>query len=643
MIKANYWQFLFIAFVLMVFVAADVASASTIKINPDKTLSINGKKTFPLFVWSPTSTTAGSKNDGFSEISQRYDFGVNSWGYVWGGVTTWRQYQAQYEANNLFYVVPSVVCKGPFPQSSNPIPTCYPTGNNPTTHPFTTADRDAKNFFGYAQMDEPSDSRPLGDYNYLLSVYKSLKAFDPNHPVISVHYTGDKTQAYLLKSQDYADIITEDHYEIRNNLPDSRNLYLYYADRYAAVRVFGSGSVDDYRIPFYTIVQAAGKDVVDSAGSVILANTPDEIRLQTFLAITEGYQGVGYWTYNGYCPACTPVPNMGTWTNPTLWAGMKDLHDEIKAIENILVLKDVARSWHLHYNDAAVTITHPDMAKTISGGYGTFRKINYVLKKDAATNTHYLIVLNKDPASLSGVNIKINGLSGTLTATTLGSKVTGSGRKGRSITVTNGQFTDSFDGRAVHIYQICSGTCSSPNPNPTPTCSDNIQNQGETGIDCGGPCPACSASANQLTLKPGWNQISSTVLSGIDLSSIEQSCTILPYKNQKLWAWNATAQVWTNPTKVEPFKGHWIYAAYQCTVPLSGTATTFTSLQLYNGWNKISASGTFSAIQGTCAGHITGNWIWHWDKATEKWDHPATMQLDKGYWIKVEQNCVLGG
>src|SRR5208283_2039556 len=27
---------------------------------------------------------------------------------------------------------------------------------------------------------------------------------------------------------------------------------------------------------------------------------------------------------------------------------------------------------------------------------------------------------------------------------------------------------------------------------PVPTCTDGIQNQGETGIDCGGPCPnAC--------------------------------------------------------------------------------------------------------------------------------------------------------
>ena len=177
----------------------------------------------------------------------------------------------------------------------------------------------------------------------------------------------------------------------------------------------------------------------------------------------------------------------------------------------------------------------------------------------------------------------------------------------------------------------------------TPTCTDSIQNQGETGIDCGGPCPACSASPTQLTLKPGWNQISSPVAAGINLATMEQSCTILPYKNQKLWAWNAQTQVWTNPAKVEPFKGYWIYAAYQCTVPLSGTQATFTSLQLYNGWNKISASGTFSAIQGTCANHITGNWVWNWDKATEKWIHPATMQLDKGYWIKVDQGCVLSG
>jgi hypothetical protein len=35
------------------------------------------------------------------------------------------------------------------------------------------------------------------------------------------------------------------------------------------------------------------------------------------------------------------------------------------------------------------------------------------------------------------------------------------------------------------VFDICIGS------DPAPTCSDGIQNQGETGVDCGGPCPAC--------------------------------------------------------------------------------------------------------------------------------------------------------
>jgi len=33
---------------------------------------------------------------------------------------------------------------------------------------------------------------------------------------------------------------------------------------------------------------------------------------------------------------------------------------------------------------------------------------------------------------------------------------------------------------------------------PNPTCSDNIQNQGETGIDCGGPCTACQSYSGTI-------------------------------------------------------------------------------------------------------------------------------------------------
>ena len=42
----------------------------------------------------------------------------------------------------------------------------------------------------------------------------------------------------------------------------------------------------------------------------------------------------------------------------------------------------------------------------------------------------------------------------------------------------------------------CGGPCPSCG-----TCSDNIRNQGEDNVDCGGPCPACAPSAAQVSLE----------------------------------------------------------------------------------------------------------------------------------------------
>lgn len=40
-----------------------------------------------------------------------------------------------------------------------------------------------------------------------------------------------------------------------------------------------------------------------------------------------------------------------------------------------------------------------------------------------------------------------------------------------------------------------------PHNIPTPSCSDSIQNQGETAVDCGGPCSPCPTSPNRLKEK----------------------------------------------------------------------------------------------------------------------------------------------
>lgn len=148
-----------------------------------------------------------------------------------------------------------------------------------------------------------------------------------------------------------------------------------------------------------------------------------------------------------------------------------------------------------------------------------------------------------------------------------------------------------------------------------------------------------SAPINKLILNPGWNQVSSPVQEGIDLATIEKSCTLVPLNNQKLWNWNAQTQSWANPQRIEPFKGYWINTANSCTVTLSGTPATFTSIQLYTGWNKISASGNLNDIKGTCG--IVDNRVWNWDALNNSWTHPSTLQSDKGYWIRATGNCTI--
>ena len=65
----------------------------------------------------------------------------------------------------------------------------------------------------------------------------------------------------------------------------------------------------------------------------------------------------------------------------------------------------------------------------------------------------------------------------------------------------------------VLIYSSCKKK--TDDTTPTATCSDGIQNQGETGIDCGGPCAACpvantlcsgngSSSYLPLTINNSW-------------------------------------------------------------------------------------------------------------------------------------------
>ena len=600
---------------------ADAASAaSIIKIDSDKVLNINGKRTFPVFMYSLTRQLTGTTEEdepASTTLAKARNFTFAAPMMVWADTNVsqyFDQTRPAYEANNIYYNVYTGRYKLDYVKSA----------------------RDTSNmFFGYYQYDEPElHPAEAPSHSKLVSLYNNAKSADPNHIVIQNMCCVD-----MRTYEDTADVITWDMYTwftapyLASKGWYSQDESAYAWEQFSYQNAFGNDKnfvdVNEVSRPVWTIIQASGEYGVENKDVM----KPKWARLNTYTAITLDVKGIGFFSYKGVYRLVE---------NQTLFNYYNRLAGELRSLNDILVLPTHSFRWE----------KHPASSVTFSASYNktvlwkSRSNWNWILKNQPGNNNWYLIVVNKGNIAMDNVRITVAPLSssGSYTARTLGMETTGSGRAGRTIPVLNGVFTDSFDGMSVHIYQICSGT-SCNNPNPTPTCFDNVQNQGETGIDCGGPCPACSFNpppSNSLTLKPGWNQISSPVAAGINLATFESSCTILPYKNQKLWNWNAETQAWMNPTKVEPLKGYWIYTAYSCTVPLSGTAATFSTLQLYNGWNKISASGAFSAIQGTCANHITGNWIWNWDKATEKWIHPTTMQLDKGYWIKVDQNCVFG-
>lgn len=52
---------------------------------------------------------------------------------------------------------------------------------------------------------------------------------------------------------------------------------------------------------------------------------------------------------------------------------------------------------------------------------------------------------------------------------------------------------------------------------PTPTCNDGIQNQGESGIDCGGPCPACPVLCSDLGFENMSSSADGVLVTGWDL------------------------------------------------------------------------------------------------------------------------------
>ncbi len=70
------------------------------------------------------------------------------------------------------------------------------------------------------------------------------------------------------------------------------------------------------------------------------------------------------------------------------------------------------------------------------------------------------------------------------------------------------------------------------------------------------------------------------------------------------------------------------------------------SLKLYRGWNMISSPVTrpisVSEIEKTCELVPYKDYkVWYWDTTIDEWSHPTVLELGKGYYVKVNVDCIV--
>jgi hypothetical protein len=147
----------------------------------------------------------------------------------------------------------------------------------------------------------------------------------------------------------------------------------------------------------------------------------------------------------------------------------------------------------------------------------------------------------------------------------------------------------------------------------------------------------------KIKLYRGWNMISSPVQHRISLTDFENAgCDLLSYKDFKTWRYDPLND-WTHPNYITN-DGIYVYSDDECSVEITGTRYTFTSKQLYRGWNMISGDGYLTDILGTCKNHVIkykGYELLRYNPLKKGWDNPNTLEPTKGYFIKIDQDCTL--
>jgi parallel beta-helix repeat protein len=160
-----------------------------------------------------------------------------------------------------------------------------------------------------------------------------------------------------------------------------------------------------------------------------------------------------------------------------------------------------------------------------------------------------------------------------------------------------------------------------------------------------------------IPLDKGWNLISlplaqSDTSIATVLSSISGNYDKAEWYNTSEDQWHTT---YDDLTDLDHTMGFWIHMKSDGTLTINGTIPNTTSIQLYEGWNMVgnpkfcnwefddilsSIEGNYTAIQWYDASDTNDPWKHFQVNKPHQMNDLKYMTSGRGYWIKVEQDCV---
>lgn len=136
-------------------------------------------------------------------------------------------------------------------------------------------------------------------------------------------------------------------------------------------------------------------------------------------------------------------------------------------------------------------------------------------------------------------------------------------------------------------------------PPVTPTCSDGIQNQGEAGIDCGGPCNSCSSSNVVTCMEKQLNKNPVAVKILGNGCSLDTDCKT-GYCNPSSWGQSASCDV-------APGENNWIDSTSTTTKDLSSLLSPNAQLMGTNKDLGGECGFNFQCASGYCYRNFWGS------------------------------------